>query len=422
MLLHVDARAEPQRIGGPLSGGFTRDDEIGLVGVADSPRGAGLAQAASQLGLDVIRGQLALHKDVILRYRRTPTEALRKRIIEAVEDAFGRAAKEIYALGRRRSSKIEVAIDLVLVAGQEAFVGHVGDGAVFLLRRGLLHRLTTDVPLDDEEDDSVILLLPAATGRGAMAAIEAPKPARPPPRPVGAETTANPEIITIELKDGDRLLAANGVLTGALPEERLRADIGERTLDRLMEHLLDNARGHPGWRSLILGGVHVGEQRPPARLSPEAEAKARLDVLSRMPLFAGCKPPELEGVASVTRPCTFRRGVALLTEGQPGDGIYLLVQGEVAIIKDGKELLRSGPGSNFGEMSMLDEPVASATVRAITEVEVLLISRDAFFRLLKANPTFAVKVLWNMLLRLSSNLRKTSALLAEATGGLSGSD
>lgn len=421
MLLHVDARAEPQRVGGPLSGGITRDDEIGLVGVADSPRGGGLAQAASQLGLDVIRGHMALHKDVVLRYRRSPTEALRARIIEAFEDAFGRAAKEIYALGRRRSASIEVAVDMVVVAGREAFVGHVGDGAVYLLRRGLLHRLTTEPPIDEEDDDSVIVL-PLPTRGGGPAAMGAPKGRRPPPRPIGAEPSANAEIITIELKDGDRLLAANGVLTSTLPEERLRADIGERTLDRLIEHLLDNARGQPGWRSLLLGGVHVGEQRPPARLSPEAEARARLEVLSRMPMFAGCKPAELESVAGVTRPLTFRRNAALLTQGQAGDGIYLLVQGEVAILKDGRELVRVGPGANFGEMSLLDEPLASATVKATIESEVLFVSKDAFFRLLKANPTFAVKVLWNMLLGLSANLRKTSALLAEATGGHSDID
>ena len=61
---------------------------------------------------------------------------------------------------------------------------------------------------------------------------------------------------------------------------------------------------------------------------------------------------------------------------------------------------------------MLDEPNRSATVVAVEDTELLLITREAFFHLLKRDPTLAVKVLWNMLLRLSSHLRTTSEKLS----------
>ena len=50
----------------------------------------------------------------------------------------------------------------------------------------------------------------------------------------------------------------------------------------------------------------------------------------------------------------------------------------------------------------------------------LVIRREAFFSLLMGNPTLAVKILWNMLLWLSGNLRKTTTRLAEVTAALNG--
>jgi CRP-like cAMP-binding protein len=96
--------------------------------------------------------------------------------------------------------------------------------------------------------------------------------------------------------------------------------------------------------------------------------------------------------------------------------MYLVVVGQVAVLKESREIIRLGTGANFGEMSLLDEPQRSATVQAVDDTELLVITRDAFFSLLKRDPTLAVKVLWNMLLRISANLRATSEALAQATG------
>lgn len=110
-------------------------------------------------------------------------------------------------------------------------------------------------------------------------------------------------------------------------------------------------------------------------------------------------------------------------EGDPGAGMYLVVAGQLAVLKGEAEIARLGPpaapaptmGANFGEMSMLDQPTRSATVRAAEDSELLLITRDAFFGLLKRDHTLAVKVLWNILLRVSANLRATSEKLAAHT-------
>ena len=118
-------------------------------------------------------------------------------------------------------------------------------------------------------------------------------------------------------------------------------------------------------------------------------------------------------VAKSTRPRKFTSGQVIFEQGQPGTELYLVVSGDVDIVKDGHTIVTLGPGSNFGEMSMLDEPNRSASAVAASDSELMVIPRAAFFAMLKGNPVLAVKILWNMLLRLSASLRRTSARLAE---------
>ena len=137
----------------------------------------------------------------------------------------------------------------------------------------------------------------------------------------------------------------------------------------------------------------------------------RLPVLKPMRLLTHCSERELRTVANATRPRRYPAGATLFRKGDAGTEIYLLVQGTVEVRGDEGVLATMGPGSSFGEMAMLDDPTRSATVVATTPSEVLVIPREAFFRLLRGNSSLAVKILWNMLLALSGNLRRTSAQL-----------
>ena len=404
MDLHFRAISDPPRRDDAPRGVVLSDPPLGLVGVADSTVEGPLAAAAAQLALDAIRGHIGLHGDWFRALGDSVGESAQARLVGVMQDGLGRAAKEVYALGRRKGAALAVSVDVVLTVGDTAVVGHAGAGAVYLVRSGLLHRLTLDLGVEEE-----IVLLPQA---GKAAPLLQRGEATPLSPGMGAEPVVATEVLSIDLQEGDRVLLLSGGLCAAVPPDRLGAELAEQELEDQLRHLARLGRPVPP----LLAGVQVGAALPPARLEPEAPARNRLAVLARMPLFKHCAESELRIIAGVTRPLTVQRGTLVLTEGQSGDGIYLLVAGEVEILKDGKVIARVGAGSNFGEMSMLDDPRASATVRASSRVELLVIRREAFFRLLKSNPTFAVKVLWNMLLRLSHNLRQTSARLAELTG------
>lgn len=356
----------------------------GLLAVADADGGSQEGRAAVRMALDTVRAHVERNDDVLDRFRRNPTPELRKRVLNIIEEGFARAAQEVYAFARRREG-IHVTLDVALLLGSEAFIGHVGDGRVYLVRRGLVHQLTVD---HGRQESSGVF-----SEAGDV------------PRSLGPEPHVRVESLCMELAAEDRFVVSTSHLHRAVPESILHSRLTGEHLDGLGPALKGDAAGSP-----LLGAcAQLGSGEP---FTPDS-ARSRLAILAPMPLFAHCTERELRAVAQATRPRTFVSGATIFEQGQPGTELFLVISGAIDIVKGTRTMVTLGPGSSFGEMAMLDEPSRSASARCAMDAELMVIPRDAFFAMLKGNPMLAVKVLWNMLLRLSSNLRQTSARLAE---------
>mgnify|MGYP000312209294 FL=1 len=357
---------------------------LGLLAVANAPGSGQEGRAGVRMALDTVRAHVERNEDMLDRFRRNPTPQLRKRILNIVEEGFARAAQEVFAYARRRP-KVLVTMDVALLAGSEAFIGHVGDGRVYLVRRGLVHQLTVDHAAGATD----VFGGEEASGTRAM----------------GPEPRVRVESLCMELAPEDRFIVGSSHLHRGVPESILHTRFTSEHLDGLGPALSSDAGDQP----LVAACAQLGSGEP---FTPDS-AQSRLAILAPMPLFAHCNDRELRSVAQATRPRQFSAGAVLFEQGQPGTELFLVISGAIDIVKDGRRIVTLGPGSNFGEMAMLDEPSRSASARAAADSELMVIPRDAFFAMLKGNPMLAVKVLWNMLLRLSSNLRSTSARLAE---------
>jgi serine/threonine protein phosphatase PrpC len=381
------------------------DAELGFVAVADAEGDGPTAGAACRLATEVVRAHVARNSDVLDRFRRHPTDELRARIIGVLREGILRADGETTALASRRSDELAVSFDAALLVGPETFVAHVGGGRVYLARRGLLHRLTVDHVAggDDVPDD-----MPPAPDEPSASPVETG-----PSRALGRGQKPEIEMLSIDVQPGDRIVAANRELVLTMSDVELRDVMAQHSAEDLVPHLLELGR-RSGSRGGAVGCVQI------AGAATKKEQEARIEILGRMAMLAHCTPQELVAVASATRPRTYHAGDEIVTQGLTGREMFLVVSGRLEILKDGAAIATLEPGTTFGEMAMLDEPRASATVRATSDVELLVIAREAFFSLLKTDSTFAVKILWNMLLRLSANLRVTSARLAELAGGRNG--
>src|SRR4051812_12725321 len=107
----------------------------------------------------------------------------------------------------------------------------------------------------------------------------------------------------------------------------------------------------------------------------------KLAVLSGSPLFEMLSNQELDYVADLSRPRRFGAGQVIIEEGELGDSVYVIVSGEVEVMrKDGsgqnKVIASLGNKDFFGEMSLIDKEYRSATVRAKSEVELLHLTAE----------------------------------------------
>jgi CRP-like cAMP-binding protein len=127
--------------------------------------------------------------------------------------------------------------------------------------------------------------------------------------------------------------------------------------------------------------------------------------LSRVPLFSQLSDRELEFVASRADEVDAKAGTKLTTQGRSGDSFYVLLSGEADVEIDGERRATMKTGDFFGEISMLDRGLASATVTTTTEARLLVMSHAQFRDAIKASDELLVKVLAAMGERLRADMR-----------------
>jgi CRP/FNR family cyclic AMP-dependent transcriptional regulator len=127
---------------------------------------------------------------------------------------------------------------------------------------------------------------------------------------------------------------------------------------------------------------------------------AKMDRLSRVPLFSACNRKELGSLASRADEVNVPTGTALVREGDIGREFFVIVDGTAVVTRGGREVTRLGPGDYFGELALLDGQRRDATVTATSVVDALCVGWGEFHGLLADLPQLARKVMVGMATRL----------------------
>ncbi|PYO88902.1 MAG: hypothetical protein DMD58_11045 [Gemmatimonadetes bacterium] len=149
-----------------------------------------------------------------------------------------------------------------------------------------------------------------------------------------------------------------------------------------------------------------------ARFHPTL-ASVDVKLLKQAAIFQDLDEGELARVTEVCREQKFTVGQYVFKEGEPGNRLFLISEGEVRISRtipgSGEEALAVlKPGSCFGEMSIFDRSERSTDAIANTTCTLITISRSDFELLLDFNRDVAYKILWSVVRLLSARLRVTN--------------
>jgi CRP-like cAMP-binding protein len=141
-----------------------------------------------------------------------------------------------------------------------------------------------------------------------------------------------------------------------------------------------------------------------------------VSTLRRIPLFREFNEEQLSQVLATVSERRFAKHQFIVREGEPGDTFFIIATGSVAVTRigsDGRETILSilKEGDFFGEMSMFDSSLRSASIKTLTDVGVGAVRRDDFMGLIDTNPQIG-KLL---VIELSERLRQANALVAATT-------
>jgi CRP/FNR family transcriptional regulator, cyclic AMP receptor protein len=142
-------------------------------------------------------------------------------------------------------------------------------------------------------------------------------------------------------------------------------------------------------------------------------ARDTVRLLGRVPVFETLSPPDLEQVAQVAVPRSFRAHQVIFREGDASDTCYVVERGHARAVRehaDGRSiaLAHFGPGDIFGELAMFDDERRSATVEAIEDVAAIAILGADMRRLLREHADLSYK----LVISLGRRLRETNERLA----------
>ena len=86
-------------------------------------------------------------------------------------------------------------------------------------------------------------------------------------------------------------------------------------------------------------------------------------------------------------------GDVIIREGEPGDVMYVVLEGEVEVSVRERVINRLLPGDMFGELALIDTRPRSATAIAVTECKLAMVDQRRFMFLIQETPFFAIHVL-----------------------------
>ena len=139
-----------------------------------------------------------------------------------------------------------------------------------------------------------------------------------------------------------------------------------------------------------------------------------VDLLRRVPLFAGIEPARLKLLAYTSDVVTYRESQVLFRQGDVGDAAYVIIKGDAEVIVPSStgdiSIATLHDGDFVGEIAILCDTPRTATVRAKSELKALRIRKEPFFELLHQFPEMAVE----MTRLLAERLTRTTAELVEA--------
>jgi len=144
------------------------------------------------------------------------------------------------------------------------------------------------------------------------------------------------------------------------------------------------------------------------QISDQMRLDYMVGTLKKLSLFAGLSQEAMAELVDKLEERSLVENEVLFHKGDPGEALYIISTGWVKIVTvnaRGEEVMlnQCGPREAIGEMSLVDREARSASIVALSPVEMFVLKRDDFLQVLNQQPTLALDVMRNFSVRLRYN-------------------
>ncbi|MEM9692033.1 MAG: cyclic nucleotide-binding domain-containing protein [Myxococcota bacterium] len=412
--VQVFARTDPGRKRSHNEDSVFVDPRLGLFIVADGMGGHAAGEVASALAVETIRSILESKRDRLRAWGHDgDAEASTREILGILEFAVKEASQRIHVAASEDKGKrgMGTTVSVLLLLRSMAFIAHVGDSRIYLIRQGQASSVTEDHTIANELIKAGVVTpdrIKLVPRRNAIT------------RAVGVYEHVDVDTLTVELLPKDQFVLCSDGLSGYLDDDepgRLISMLQDENGDRVVQGLIDYANQLGGKDNItaILVQTGAGDAQDSVRARRLA---LKRDALLALPLFSRLDERELLRVMQVAEVYQYQPGDQIVVEGEAGDRMFVALDGRLEVRSGDQVLSELGPGDHFGEMSLIRQRARSATVHAVDSAEVLSISRDDFFDILRHEHRIAVKLLWQFVGVLANRLERTSKTLSHLRDGV----
>ena len=374
----------------------------GLFLLADGMGGQSAGEVASQMAIDIVVSCLGPRLEELRTLAAIDTPEGRKQILSELEQAVRRADQEIYARSQAEPEKRGMAstVDVLFLGPGGAYIAHVGDSRIYLLRHEQAYLLTTDHTLANHL---------YAQGKLSAEEIEKIPHRHSLMRALGMTGSAVVETLHLDMLRADRFMLCSDGLSHYLRTHQdllnmIQPGLTQATADELISFANSNG-GRDNATVLIV------EVEDPGLSRKNLETTQKIKLLQKIALFRELTHQEMLQILSLTHEYSLDAGEIVIREGEPGGELFVLLDGGVDVESGGVLLTSLQPGNHFGELALVDDRPRSATVRTNSTSRLLVLRRKDFHQLTRGE--LAPKLLWNLIFDISNRLRQTSWQLTE---------
>lgn len=144
-----------------------------------------------------------------------------------------------------------------------------------------------------------------------------------------------------------------------------------------------------------------------------------VELLSKIPLFAKIEPSKLKLLAFTSQRLTFNAGDSLFKQGDDGDALYVIIEGEADVLVDtpGGQITVATMGKHdfVGDIAVLCDVPRTATVTATSKLTTMRITKDLFFQLVCQFPQIAVEIMRELAHRLDVTTRRLQDAVSKSS-------